>query len=328
MNDHIQNALGPLAALYADPEVREILVDAPDRVYVNRGGELAEATVHFQSIDELRATIDALLALNDITLSRQKTIGEMVLPDGSRFLAVIPPTAANSPCFVLRRLIIPKMTWEKLFEFGAVTVAAYDLLQSAAHAPANVLIAGGAGSGKTTIANLIADSVPANERIIVVEQVREIQTQHPRCLQLEVSGDLAYTDLLTAAARMRPDWLIVGELFGSEALYVLQIFGRGHSGLGTIHANSVEDALTRLEALCLMSNLGLGLGDIRLLIAAAFRLITYQRRFPADGRRRLTDIVELRGIEHDRYVLQPLFRYNSENEQLEPTGARPSWITK
>jgi len=328
MNDDIHNALGPLAELYADPEVREILVDAPDRVYINRGGELAAADFRSAATDELRATIDALLALSDITLSRQKTIGETVLPDGSRFLAVIPPTAANSPCFVLARLTIPRMTWEKLLAAGAVTPAAYDLLLSAIHAPANVLIAGGAASGKTTIANLIADSLPADERVIVVEQAREMQTQHPRCLQLEVSGNLAYADLLSTAARMRPDWLVVGEIFGSEALQVLHIFGRGHSGLGTIHAASVEDALARLEALCLMSNLGLGLSDIRLLIAAAFKVITYQRRFPAAGHRRLTDIFELLGIEHDRYVLQPLFRYNPEADRLEPTGAQPSWLAQ
>ena len=323
------NALGTLAPLYHDPAVLEIMVDAPDRVYVERGGKLEDTAVKFVSPGALRATIDAILALGGVTLSPEKTTGEMRFPDGSRCLAVIPPTAVDGPYFVLRRLPVEPMTWDRVLEFGALTNEARDLLQSAIRAPASILVAGGAGSGKTTMLNLLIELVPAGERVVVVENVLELQgARHPRIVHLEAGGpaNVAFTDLLTTASRMRPDWLIVGELLGSEAMHAIQIMGRGHTGMATIHANGVEDALTRLEAMCLMANLGLGLGDIRLLIASAFRLFMHQEK-GVDGRRRIMQIAELRGVENDRFVLQPLMRHDPTLGKLEATGAKPGWVS-
>ena len=318
---------GPLAPLFADPTISEIMVDAPDRVLVERQGRLEDAGVHFASPEAIREVIAAALALGGVTLGPEETISDVRLPDGStRMLAVLPPTALNGPALVVRKFQATSITWDNLLEWGFITPEALDLLQSALLAHVNILITGGTGSGKTTIANLLAERIPAEERLVVVESAHELQIRHPRAVFLEAGGPahLPLGHVVSAGSKMRPDWLIVGELYSGEASQVLDIFRRGHVGMATMHATSPEDALARLEALCLMANLGLGLGEIRALIAAAIRLITYQERLPA-GNRRIMQIVEVAGLENDRYVLQPLFRYNPEAERLEPTDMQPGW---
>jgi len=319
-------ALGPLAPLYSDPEVLEIMVDAPERVLVERSGQLEEAGVRFESAEALRGVIEAALAVGGVRMAAGQTVGEARLPGAARMLAVLPPTAPQGPCLVLRKLHPATLTWEEVIERGAITREALDLLRGALRAHASILIAGAAGSGKTTVANLLAQDIPPQERVLVVEAVHELQIRHPRAVFLEAAGPdkPTMTDLLSAAARMRPDWMVIGELYGPEAMRAFDVASRGHSVITTTYANSAEDALGRLEALCLMANLGLGLGEIRALIASAVQLITFQQRMP-DGRRKVMQIVEVRGLENERYVLQPLFRYEAGKGVLEPTGARPAW---
>jgi pilus assembly protein CpaF len=161
---------------------------------------------------------------------------------------------------------------------------------------------------------------------VVVEQAHELQFDHPRSIFLEAGGAIAtpINDLLTAGSKMRPDWLVIGELHGAEALHAMQIMGNGHSVIATMHATSAENALTRLEALCLMANLGLGMDEIRQTIVSALRLIVYQERLP-NGKRKVMQVVELKGLEDSRYILQPLMRYDVEQDIFEMTGAKPSW---
>jgi pilus assembly protein CpaF len=329
--EDILGALGPLAPLYEDRDVFEILVDGPDRVYVEyierRDLQLEDAGITFESPEAIRAVIDQLLALVDISLGPRQTVGAMRFPDDTRMLAVIPPTAVNGPLLAIRKVPPPTMTWERLFELGAFSRAGYDLLQRAIQARVNILVAGGVASGKSTITNLLANSIPPGDRLVVVEEVRELRITHERCVFLEAGGppDLTLVDLLPTAERLRPDWLIVGQLHGPEAMHALHILGLGLSGLLTIHAISLEDALTRLESMCLMANLGLGLCEIRAVVASALNLISYQERLP-DGSRKIVQIVELCGLDADgHYVLQPLFRYNSRTGEFEMTGAKPSW---
>ena len=334
MNENeLLNALGPLAPLYQDETVNEIMVDSPDRVYIERraggGQQLQDIASPFKSSEDIRAVIDAVLGLDGITLGPDKTYADMRFPDGTRMMAVIPPTAPDSPCLVIRRMLgtlAGVITWDNLIQWGSVTQEIYEFLQSAIRADVTTLIAGGTASGKTTFANRVAELVPPDKRLVVVEAVHEMQVHHPRCLYLEAGGpaNVPFPDLIEAASRMRPDWLVIGEIWGAEAMRTLQIMSRGHDCLTNTHAASTEDALDRLEAMCLMANLGLGLGEIRRMIASALRLIVYQEKLPS-GRRKVTQITELRGLENDRYVLQPLFRYNRETDRIERTGAKASW---
>jgi pilus assembly protein CpaF len=320
----------PFDPILADDSVWEIMVDSYERVLVSRGGGVEQVVSPFSSAQELRALIDGLFGLYGIELGPENPVGYLRLPDHSRVMAVVPPNAVNGPHLVLRRIVGPRLDWNRLIELGFLPQGAYDLLKGAVEARANILVSGGTGAGKTTAANLIAELSPSDERVIVVEQVYEMQVKHPRVLRLEAGGPsgLTFEDVLTAATRMRPDRLIVGEIDGPVAASVLQHFGSGYDGSITmIHATSVENALNRLESFCLMANLGLGLAEIRLLIAAGIHLITYQEHMPT-GRRKMVEIVELCGIEDHRYVLQPLMRYNRETEQFDFTGIQPSWRGK
>ncbi len=324
---NILNVLGPLTPLYEDPTVTEIMVDAPDRVLVERRGKLEEAGVTLESEAALRRLMEAALKLGGRQLAAGQTIGDVRLADGSRLLAVFPPTAANGPCLVIRKWVAYVMTWDKLLKWEAITPEALDLLKQAFQAHVNILVAGGTASGKTTFANLLTELIAAEERVVVVEETKELQVRHARtvCLEAATSAPVPMDELLTTGSKMYPDWLMVGELMGPAAARALEIFGNGHAGLTTLHANSVEDALARLEVMCLKANLGLGLGEIRALVARALRLITFQEKLP-NGPRKIMQIVELRGVENDRYVLAPLFRYSPASGNLEPTGERPSWV--
>jgi pilus assembly protein CpaF len=320
-------ALGPLAPLYEDPEIHEIMVDAFDKVIIDHMGNLVDANVKFESPTELRTVIDALMSLGGIALGPEQTSGHLRFPDASRCLAVIPPTAVDGPYLVIRKTHSGHFSMEDLLSFGSITEDQYELLKSALQTRQNILIAGGTGSGKTTFANVLTDDFLDEERVVVVESVYELQPRLGRFVRLaaDSSPDHSMEDLVKLAAKMRPDRLIIGELHGPEAFQVLNIFNIGYDGSITIlHASNPEDALARLETMCLMANLGLGLQEIRILIASALQLITYQELLP-DGSRKVTQIVEILGLENDRYVLQPLFRYNPEIKKIEATGMQASW---
>jgi pilus assembly protein CpaF len=328
------NLLGPLAPLQADPTIMEIVVDAPDRVYLARNDNawtLAEAGVKFDSPEAVRSVIDAALALGGVRLGPERTIGEARLPDGSRLVAVIPPTAIDSPYLVIHKANTFPFTWDWLLSIGTLTAEAHALLMKAIDYRLNILVAGNPGSGKDTTANLMAESLPATDRLIVAANAFEMPVEHPRRIHLEAGGpaNLSVTQLLDVAAKMRPDWLVVGNLQGPEAMKAIQLMWSGQRVLTTLYASSPEDALSRLEAMCLMANPGLGLGELRAMIAATVKLITYQQNHTLpDYRIRLTRLVEVQGVEHGRYVLQPLFTYNVALGQLEPTSAYAGWAER
>ena len=327
-NESILNALGPLASPYEDPDVSEIMVDSPDRISVERNGKIEDLLFHFDPPETLRNVIDAILALGGKTLQPDETVADVRFPDNrTRAQVILSPTALTGPYLVIRKTPFAAMTWDLLFKYGAINQETYDLLLAAVLARANILVAGGTSSGKTTIMNRLAELVPPNERVVIVEAFHEFQINHPRAIYLEANATgIPMKDLLEASTRLRPDRLVVSELNNADALHVIEICNRGHDGgLMTIHSSSTEDALARLEAMCLMANLGLGLGEIRAMIASAIHLILYQKYFP-DGKRRIVDIVELHNIQDDRYILQPLMHYNPETDATEHTGVKPSWI--
>lgn len=321
------NTLGPLATYYLDPAVTEIMVDSAEHVIIERDGKLEDTPIRFDPPETLRILIDNVLALAGVSFEKGETVKDIRFPDQqTRALIVLPPTALNGPYLVIRKTIFGRMTWELLFKVGSMNQEVYELLRNAVLARANILVAGGPGSGKTTILNRLAELIPADERVVIVEATHEFQINHPRAISLEASATrMSMKDILTAATKMRPDRLVISELISSEALHVLEIFNQGHDGgMTTIHSLSTEDSLTRLETLCLMANLGLGLGEIRAMIASALQLVVYQKLLP-DGKRRITEIVELQGLTDDHYLLKPLMRYNFTNGTMELTGIEPSW---
>ena len=324
----ILTAMGPLAGLYGNPDVQAIMVDAPDRVMVDRRNEESpkDSGVKFASAEALSATVAAVLAAADVKLANGQTVVDTRLMDGSRMLVILPPTAVNGPTMTLVKMPVHSMTWEMLVHYESISQEAMELLKRAVPARRNVLVAGGYSSGKTTVMNLICEFVPANKRLIVVQTDYDLRVRHPNSVFLAAgeSNGPNLSDLITTASKMRGDWIAIGELLGAEAMRTMEIFSRGHCGITTIHANSPEDALTRLETMCLKANLGLGLSEIRSLIASALHILVYQERLPT-GKRKIVQIVELQGLENGRYALQPLFRYNFENDRLEATGAKPGW---
>ncbi|HYF65744.1 MAG TPA: ATPase, T2SS/T4P/T4SS family [Herpetosiphonaceae bacterium] len=319
-------ALGPLEALFADPWTTDIMADAPDRVLVARKGKLQDSGVAFASAEAMLDTINAVAALGGLALDRQRTTADMRLPDGSRMTAIVPPTAVHGPCLTISKLVNSRMTWDMLVDLGALTREAVGLLQHAVQNLVSTLVVGGAASGKTSVLNLLAGGIGDQERVIVVQDRHELQFDHPRAIFLEAGGaaGLAVDELLETATLMRPEWLVVNQLRGAEAWAYMNALSLGHSGLAALHATSDIDALQRLEAMCLMADSGLGLSEIRAMIAAAVGLIVVQRRMP-DGQRKITQVVELRGVERDRFVLQPLLSLNAETGRLETTGVAPQW---
>lgn len=321
-----QNPFSLIMPLLEDPEITEIMIDGTERIAVEKGGKIEDIGLRFNSDDEVKAVIKEVLKMAGVEMEDDKTIYDVRLMDNSRMIAILAPTSIHGHSVTFRKWMKSQVTWEKLLEYNAISTEARDLIQSALHAHINILIAGGTSSGKTTVANRIVELIPPEERVVTVEQAHEMQFDHPRSIFLEASGAVAIpmNDLLTAGSKMRPDWLVIGELHGSETLCAMQIMGNGHSAISTMHATSAENALTRLEAMCLMANLGLGLDDIRQIIVSALQLIAYQERLP-NGNRKVVQLMELKGLENGRYILQPLMRYDAEKDVFEMTGAKPSW---
>jgi pilus assembly protein CpaF len=321
-----KSVLELLNPLLKDPDVMEIMIDGPERVSVEKGGRIEDTDVRFGSNEEVRQVVEEVLAMIGQKIEEGKTLYDVRLSDNSRMMAILSPTSINGHSVVFHKWMTKQITWEKLFEYKSVLPEVRDLIQSAIRAHVSILVAGGTASGKTTVANRIVELIPFEERVVAVEQTHELQFDHPRSVFLEAGGNvsIALNDLLTAGSKMRPDWLVIGELHGAETLHAMQIMGNGHSAISTMHATSAENALARLETLCLMANLGLGLDDIRQIIASALRLIIYQERLP-NGRRKIVQMVELKGLENGRYILQPLMRYNPETDSFDLTVVKPGW---
>lgn len=320
------NPFALINPLLENPEITEIMIDGTERITVEKRGKIEDSGLRFQSDDEVKAVVEATLKMAGIKMEDGKTLYDARVGDNSRMMAILSPTSINGHSVTFRKWAKRKISWEMLLEYNSVSAETRDVIQSAIDAHMSILVAGGTGSGKTTIANRIVELIPSDERVVAVEQAHEFQFDHPRAIFLEADGAVAIpmNDLLTAGSKMRPDWLAIGELNGAEALRALQLMGNGHNAISTMHATSAENALMRLETMCLTANLGLGLDDIRQIIVAALHLIVYQERLP-NGRRKIVQMVELKGIEDGRYILQPLMRYNVEQETFDMTSAKPSW---
>ena len=309
--------LGPLEPLLRDDTITEIMVNAPDEIYVERDGRLERAQAAFTGEDAVRATIDRIVTPVGRRVDEGSPMVDARLPDGSRVNAVIGPLAIRGPAITIRRFNHRLYGPQDLVSIGSLSQAMLDFLAVCVRARRNIVVSGGTGSGKTTLLNLLSNLIPPGERVVTIEDAAELRLAHAHRVSLEGRpanaegrGQVTIRDLVRNSLRMRPDRIVVGECRGGEAIDMLQAMNTGHDGsLTTVHANSPRDVVSRLETMVLMADVEMPVLAIREQIAAAIDVVVHQARM-ADGRRRVVEIVEFTGLEGQRVLMQPLFRFD------------------
>ncbi len=321
INDVLNEAvgLGPLEVLLADDDITEVMVNAFDDIYVERGGRLEPSGVAYTSHVAVLSAIERIVSPLGRRIDESSPMVDARLKDGSRVNAIIPPLALRGPCITIRKFSKKKLEADDLVGFGAVNQAMVKFLEVAVVNKKNVVISGGTGSGKTTLLNVLSNFIPHGERVITVEDAAELQLAQPHLVSLEArppnmegKGAIPIRDLVKNCLRMRPDRIVVGECRGGEALDMLQAMNTGHEGsLTTAHANTPRDMLSRLEVMVLMAGMDLPVQAIREQICSAVDIIVQQTRFP-DGSRRVTAINEVTGMEGGIIQMQEIFEYQQE----------------
>ena len=292
--------LGPLEEVLADPEVEEVMVNGPDCVYVERAGRIERADVHFESEQALMDAVERILAPLGRRVDELSPMVDARLADGSRVNVVIPPLAVDGASLSIRRFTAVRPGPDELVALGTVTEGLRDQLEAAVGARRSLLISGGTGSGKTTLLNALSAFIDPAERVITIEDAAELQLRQPHVVRLESRpanvegrGRVTIRDLLRNALRMRPDRIVIGEVRGVEALDLLTALNTGHEGaLSTVHENSPEDALRRVETLALMAGVGLPHDAIREQLGRGIDLVVHLARL-SDGSRRVVEVSEV-----------------------------------
>jgi pilus assembly protein CpaF len=317
------------------------MINGPDQIYIEKKGRLELTSARFPSREALMAALRNLSQYVGKHVSEERPILEGRLPDGSRVEALLPPIAPDGPHIAIRRFFKETLTVERLVQFGSMPGIAAASLQAFVIAKLNIMIAGGTGSGKTSMLNALSSFIPDGERVVVIEDSREIQFQKPHIVQLEArppdpkgKGAVTIRDLFRATLRMRPDRVIVGEIRGGEALDIVQAMTSGHGGcMGTLHASYPRDTLTRLETMAMMSDVEMPLAAMRTQIGSGVQLIVQVSRLQ-DGSRKVTHITECLGfdLETQKYRLQDIFERKFHGvdadgrvlSELVPTGVMPA----
>ena len=336
---------GPIDCLLREEAVTEIMVNGPDRVFVERNGKLTkDPNVRFLDEDHVRRVIDKIVSAIGRRIDESTPMVDARLPDGSRVNAVIAPLAIGGPFLTIRKFSADPLQIEDLIRFGSVNVHAAEFLQACILGRLNGVVSGGTGSGKTTMLNVLSSFIPDDERIVTVEDAKELQLHQEHVLSMESRpsnvegrGEVTIRDLVKNCLRMRPDRIVVGECRSGEALDMLQAMNTGHDGsLTTVHANSPRDTLARLETLVLMAGFDLPIRAIREQMASAIDIIVQLTRL-RDGTRRVTHITEVQGMEGDIITLQDVFLFDFGagvdehgrfRGELRATGVRPKFAEK
>ncbi len=341
---HEMLGFGPLELLMADPKVSDILVNSYHQIYVERGGRLELTNVTFTDEKHLLRIIDKIVSLVGRRIDESSPMVDARLPDGSRVNAVIPPVALDGPMVSIRRFAHIPLRMENLVnDFKTLTPEMAHMLEGLSKAKVNMLISGGTGSGKTTLLNILSGYIPASERIVTIEDAAELQLQQPHVVRMETrpmniegKGEITQRALVRNALRMRPDRIVIGEVRGAEAVDMLQAMNTGHEGsLTTIHANTPRDALSRLENMIGMANLNLPHKAARQQIASAITVIIQGLRL-IDGKRKITSIQEITGMEGDIITMQEIFAFKQTGVAEEgdvqgyfhATGVRPKFAER
>ena len=330
--------LGPLEPLLADPTISDILVNTHRQVYVERRGRLELTDVCFHDEAHLMKIIDKIVSRIGRRVDESSPMVDARLPDGSRVNAIIPPLAVDGAIMSIRRFSVTPLRIDDLLGFKTMTEPMARTLEALSRAKVNLIVSGGTGSGKTTLLNILSGGIPASERIVTIEDAAELQLQQPHVVRLETrppniegKGEVNQRVLVRNALRMRPDRIILGEVRGAEAFDMLQAMNTGHEGsMATIHANTPRDALARLENMIGMAAMSLTPKAVRQQIASAITVIVQTARL-MDGKRRVTSIQEITGMEGETITSQEIFGYrqtglSSEGEvagHFAASGVRP-----
>ncbi|MCL5961228.1 MAG: CpaF family protein [Chloroflexi bacterium] len=333
---------GPIEPLLADESITEIMVNGPNRVYVEQNGKIHKVDVAFEDDQHVMRIIDRIISPLGRRCDESQPMVDARLPDGSRVNAIIPPISLVGPVLTIRKFSKIPLTVDDLIRFGTLTTEVVEFCRACVGSRLNVVVSGGTGSGKTTLLNILSSFISDDERIVTIEDAAELQlrqahvvTLESRPANIEGKGQIAIRDLVVNALRMRPDRIVVGECRSREALDMLQAMNTGHDGsLTTAHSNGPRDTISRLETMVLMAGMELPLKAIREQIASALDLIVHVERL-RDGSRRVVNVTEVQGMEGDVIVLQDVFVFEQtdiENGRiigrLKATGVRPKFTPK
>ncbi len=334
--------LGAIEPFLRDDNITEILVNGPDNVYIERNGILQETDVRFRDAQDVLRIIDRIVTPLGRRVDEASPMVDARLPDGSRVNVIIHPLSLVGPCISIRKFAKAVFTAEDMIRVDTMTQDMADFLRACVQARLNIVISGGTSTGKTTVLNVLSNFLPANERIVTIEDAAELKLNQRHVVRLEArppniegKGQVTIRQLVMNSLRMRPDRIVVGEVRGGEALDMLQAMNTGHDGsLTTAHSNSQRDTLSRIETMVLMAGMDLPLRAIREQISSAFDVIVHLDRL-SDGGRKVVAISEVQGMEGDVIIMQDVFRYvqtGMENRKVQgyftATGVRPRFMDK
>lgn len=335
---------GPIQPLIDSDKYSEIMVNGYDHVYVESKGKLVLTDIQFKDNDHLMQIVDRIVSKVGRHVDESSPMCDARLLDGSRVNVIIPPLSLIGPILTIRKFGKTPITADNLVKWGSVSPKMLEFLEAAVKGKLNIIVSGGTGSGKTTLLNVLSSYIPADERIITIEDSAEVQLHQEHVLTLEArpanmegKGRISIRDLVVNSLRMRPDRIIVGEVRSEETLDMLQAMNTGHDGsLTTIHANSPRDSISRIETMVMMSGSELPSKAIRDQVASAINLIVQQARL-RDGSRKVTSISEIVGMEGDVVRMQDIFTYETDGEYdsngkfkgaFKPTGIIPKCVEK
>jgi len=332
---------GPITSLLQDSSITEIMVNGPNRVFVEIKGKLVKTEVQFKDDNHVMHVIKKIVSMIGRRIDESSPMVDARLPNGSRVNAIIPPLAIDGPALTIRKFAEDPYGINDLVRFGTLNTKMAEFLKACVVGRMNIVVSGGTGSGKTTTLNVLSSFIPEDERIVTIEDAAELQLSQPHVVRLETKpanlegrGEVSIRDLVKNSLRMRPDRIVVGEVRSGEALDMLQAMNTGHDGsLTTGHANSPRDMLSRLETMVLMSGMNLPVKAIRDQISSAVNIIVQQSRL-MNGSRKITYITEVIGMEGDVIVLQDIFRFEQRGVdtkgqvigEFQFTGIMPSCL--
>jgi pilus assembly protein CpaF len=332
--------LGPLEPLLEDDGITDIMVNGPNRVFIERGGKVVLSDIRFRDATHVANISQRIASSIGRRIDESSPMVDARLKDGSRVNIVFPPLALDGPYISIRKFAKRQIDFAKLIAFGSLTAPVARVLEVAGRCRLNVIISGGTGSGKTTLMNAMSRLIDHGERVVTIEDAAELQLQQPHVVRMETRppslegrGEITQRDLIHNALRMRPDRIIVGEVRGAEAFDMLQAMNTGHDGsMSTVHANTTRDAVTRIENMVQMGNMGLPSRSIRTQFVGAVDLIVQVERH-RDGKRRVTQVTDVCGLEGDTVILNDIFAFHIDGEtqngglagRYQVSRARPSF---